>query len=70
MPPIVAKFIRVDTIVVNDINAQTSGQMSLEYTTSGLKIRTRSAADHQSVARYLPGQVRNSTPFNPNQAKR
>ena len=51
MSPILAKFARVDTIVVNGIKAQTSGQISFEYAVNGLKIRTMSAADHQSFTR-------------------
>ena len=56
MPPIVAKFQKVDTTTVNSIKAQTSGQVTFEYAASGLKIRTSNAADHQSVVRYLDGR--------------
>ena len=56
MPPIVAKFPKVDTTTVNSIRAQTSGQVTFEYAASGLKIRTSNAADHQSVVRYLDGR--------------
>ena len=56
MPPIVAKFKRVDTTTVNSIQAQTSGLISFQYAANGLKIRTSNAADHQSVVRYLDGR--------------
>ena len=62
MPPIVAKFKRVDTTTVNSIKAQTSGQISFEYVATGLKIRTSNAADSQNVVRYLDGRGAESNP--------
>ena len=53
--PIVAKFARVGTKVVNGIKALTSGKIYFEYAANGLKIRTIPATDHQNVSRYLVG---------------
>ena len=66
MPPIVARFQKVDTATVNSIKAQTSGQVTFEYAASGLKIRTSNAADHQSVVRYLDGRGVEFYTFDPN----
>ena len=66
MLPIVAKFIRADTTVVNGIKAQTSELISFEYAASGLEIRTSDAADHQSVARYIDGWGTKLYTVNPN----
>ena len=66
MPPIVARFQKIDTATVNSIKAQTSGQVTFEYAASGLKIRTSNAADHQSVVRYLDGRGVEFYTFDPN----
>ena len=55
MPPI-ARFNQVDIVVLNGIKAQISGQILFVYAANDFKIRTSSAADQQSVARYLDGR--------------
>ena len=67
MPPIMVTFKRIDTTVVSNTKAQTSGQITFENAANGLKIRTsNNAADHQSVARYLEGRGTEFYSFNPN----
>ena len=68
MPPIVSKFSKVDSTVVNGIKAQTSRQITFEYAASGLKIRMI-PGDHQNFARYLDGQDKEFYTFTPIQAR-
>ena len=69
IPTIVVTFARVDAKVVNGIKAQISGHISIKYAANGLKIRTMSSADHQSLARYLIGRGTEFHTFNPNPAQ-
>ena len=66
MPPFVARIATVDTSIVNAIKAQTSGQIVLDYAARGLKIRTDTLADFNSVSTYLDGRGTEFYTFEPN----
>ena len=52
MPPIVPKMKNIETSFVNAVKAQTSGQITFEYATSGLRIRPANMEDHASISTF------------------
>ena len=69
MLPILATFARVDTSVVNGINAQTSGQIYFEYAANGLKTRKWVQPTTKMLRAISSGGVRNSTHLTTIQAR-
>ena len=51
MPPIVARLPKVTSPMIQEIKNQTNAGILFEYSAGGLKIRTSTPADHQSVCK-------------------
>ena len=55
--------------MIHEIKTPTNAYILFEYTIGGLKIRTSTAADHQSVCTVLDNKDAEFYTFNPNPAQ-
>ena len=56
----------MDTSFVNAVKVQTSGLVSFEYTSAGLKIRPGTKSNHANVVTFLEDSGVEFFTFNPN----
>ena len=66
MLPIVVKLQKVTSACLSEIKAQASGLVTFEYNSNGLKVRTVTSADHNSIINFLKNRGVEFYSFNPN----